>query len=110
MNDVKPQEKVALPNGKQEQVDEILKSTIFVDPFHTEYSDPPFIKENAFNPADILGCDASSWCDVLKNLSPKLPVQLHCEPFNIEDGPSPDVQPVFRNTVNLLNGIPEVAE
>ena len=95
---------------KEEQIEKLLQSKIFIDPFHTEYSDPPFIKHNAFNPADILGCEASSWCDVLTNLSPRLPVQLHCEPFNIEDGPSPDSQPIFRKTVNFLKGIPELTE
>jgi hypothetical protein len=98
------------PKGKEQRVEELLESKIFIDPFHTEYSDPPFIKHGAFNPADILGCDASSWVDVLTNLSPRLPVQLHCEPFNIGDGPKPDSQPIFRKTVNLLKGIPEVAD
>lgn len=96
--------------GKEERIEELLQTKVFIDPFHTEYSDPPFIKHDAFKPSDILGCDASSWCDVLKNLSPRLPVQLHCEPFNIVDGPKPDSQPLFRNTVNFLKGIPEVEE
>jgi hypothetical protein len=70
---------------------------------------PPCIIKNAFKPSDLLGCQPSHWIDVLRNLSPKLPVQIHCEPFNIRDGPSDDALPIFRRTVNFLETVPEFA-
>ncbi len=63
-----------------------------------------------FNPADLLAGDPAGWCSVLRALSPKLPVQLHCEPFNIRDGPDPASQPIFRNAVAMLSSLPELAE
>jgi hypothetical protein len=47
---------------------------------------------------------------MLHALAPKLPVQLHCEPYNIRDTSEPGCQPVFRNTVAMLSKIPELAE
>jgi hypothetical protein len=100
---------VKIPSKEEvEKMKEVLESKIFTDPFHTEFSDPPFIKEGAFNPKDILGCEPIHFVEVLKNLTPSLAVQLHCEPFLIKDGPNEDSQPLFRNTVNFLNGVQEV--
>jgi len=68
-----------------------------------EYSNPPIIEENAFNPAEVLGVEATAWVGMLEGLSPKLPVQIHCEPHAIKDIDDEFCQPLLRRTVQMLN-------
>lgn len=71
---------------------------------------PPVVISGAFDPAVLLGGDPAAWCSVLRTLSPKLPVQLHCEPFEIRHGTHPDSPPIFRDTVQMLKGVEAFSE
>lgn len=71
---------------------------------------PPYVLKQAFSPAALLQGDPAGWCSMLMGLAPKLPVQLHCEPGVIRDAASESSQPIFRNTVAMLNGFPELTE
>jgi len=83
---------------------------VALDPFVPEYSEPPFVLEQAFKPEELLGGDPAGWVSVLRSLAPRLPVQLHCEPYNIRDSEDPNCQPVFKHTLALLNKIPQLEE
>ena len=74
-----------------------------------EKTDPPFIIENAFDPKEILGCEPSAWMGVIRSVSPKLPAQVHCEPFAIKNGPNEDTPAIFKNVCKFLNTVPEFA-
>lgn len=87
-----------------------VQTSVNLDALSPEKSEPPFVLPQAFNPAEILGADPAAWISVLRGLTVKLPVQLHCEPFNIKDTDLPNCQPIFRNAVKCLNAIPELAE
>jgi hypothetical protein len=78
------------------------------DPFAVEYSSPPFVVEQRFVPAELLASDPAGWCGMLQALAPKLPVQLHCEPFLIGNVADEGCQPIFRRAVELLSGVSEV--
>lgn len=65
-------------------------------------SAPVHIK-NAFDPSVLLGCDPVGWIGVLKGLAPQLPVQLHCEPQDIDDR---EGTPIFTNVVDTLKTLP----
>jgi hypothetical protein len=81
-----------------------------VDPLLPEPSAAPFILPQAFNPMELLGSDPAAWIAMLRGLAPKMPVQLHCEPYNIKDIDQPGCQPIFRNAVTILNTIPDLGE
>lgn len=49
----------------------------------TEALQPPTLLPAAFKPEHVLGGAPAAWCDVFRGLAPKLPVQLHTEPFEI---------------------------
>lgn len=50
-------------------------------------------------------CEPASWCALLKSLSPKIPVQLHIEPFEMTDSEAP---PLFHRCVKMLKTKPEL--
>jgi hypothetical protein len=83
---------------------------IGLDPFVPEFSEPPFVLEQAFKPEELLGGSPAGWCEVLRSLAPRLPVQLHCEPYNIRDSDDALAQPLFKRTFALLKKIPELEE
>ena len=68
-------------------------------------AEAPCHVRGAFNPTELLTCEASCWVGVLKGLAPQLPVQLHCEPQELEQGKA---MPIFANTIKVLENVREV--
>lgn len=68
-------------------------------------SQPPVLLKGAFDPAKVLGGDPAGWVSVFQGLAPKLPAQLHCEPFAIADFKSAECQPVFTRTIDMLTSL-----
>lgn len=78
-----------------------------VAPSDDDDSPAPIHLENAFDPAELLGCDPAGWQGLLQGLAVGLPVQMHVEPTEINNK---QACPVFQRAMALLKSKPELVD